>query len=64
VYDAHVDWVILIAGVAGLLVAGYGLVTLSVRAVRSRRYLDIAMAVAVAVAVVAVLVAFGDRLIR
>jgi hypothetical protein len=59
-----VDRLILIAGVAGLLVAGYGLVTLTVHAVRSRRYLDVVLAVAVAVAVVAVLVAFGDRLIR
>jgi hypothetical protein len=64
VYDAPVDWVILIAGVAGLLVAGYGLVTLVWHALRSRRYLDIAVAVAVAVAVVVLLVAFGDRLIR
>ena len=63
-YDASVDWVILIAGVAGLLVAGYGLVALATHAVRSRRYIDIALAVAVAVAVVALLVAFGDRLIR
>jgi hypothetical protein len=59
-----VDWVILIAGVAGLAVAGYGLVTLIVHAVRMRRYVDIAVAVAVAVVVVALLVAFGDRLIR
>jgi hypothetical protein len=64
VYDAPVDKVTLIAGVAGLLVAGYGLATLTVRAVRSRSYLDIVLATAVAVAVVALLVAFGDRLIR
>ncbi len=63
-YDASVDWVILIAGVAGLLVAGYGLVTVTTRAVRSRRYLDIVLAAAVAVVVVTVLVAFGDRLVR
>lgn len=58
------DWVILIAGVAGLLVAGYGLVTVTAHAVRSRRWVDIVLAAAVAVAVVALLVAFGDRLIR
>jgi len=58
------DWVILIAGVAGLLVAGYGLATVTMHAVRSRRLVEIVLAVAVAVAVVALLVAFGDRLIR
>ena len=45
-----VNWVILIAGVAGLLVAGYGLVTLVRHALRTRRYGDIAIAVVVAVA--------------
>jgi hypothetical protein len=64
VYDASVDWVILIAGVAGLLVAGYGLVTVTAHAVRARRYLDIVLAAAVAVAVVVLLIAFGDRLMR
>ncbi|HOU27857.1 MAG TPA: hypothetical protein PLJ89_05230 [Thermoleophilia bacterium] len=58
------DWVILIAGVAGLLVAGYGLVALTVHALRARRYGDIALGSAVAVAVVLLLIAFGDRLIR
>jgi len=58
------DWVILIAGVAGLLVAGYGLVALTVHALRVRRYGDIALGSAVAVAVVLLLIAFGDRLIR
>ena len=47
---AVVNWVILIAGVAGLLVAGYGLVTLTTHAVRARRYGDIAIGVAVVVA--------------
>ena len=61
---ALVNWVILIAGIAGLRVAAYGLVTLSAHAVRTRRYGDIAIAVAVAVLVVVLLVAFGDRLIR
>jgi hypothetical protein len=59
-----VNWVILIAGVAGLLVAGYGLVTLVRHAVRTRRYGDIAIALGVIVAVVVLLVSFGDRLIR
>jgi hypothetical protein len=59
-----VNWVILIAGVAGLAVAGYGLVTLVRSALRSRRYWDIVAAVAVVVIVVAGLIAFGDRLIR
>ena len=59
-----VNWVVLIAGVAGLLVAGYGLVTLVTHAVRTRRYWDIAIAIVVVVLVVVLLVAFGDRLIR
>jgi len=61
---AVVNWVILIAGVAGLLVAVYGLVTHNRNALRTHRYVDIAIAVAVVVAVVVLLVAFGDRLIR
>ena len=59
-----VNWVILIAGVVGLLVAGYGLVALVRHALRTRRYGDIAIAVVVAVGVVVLLVSFGDRLIR
>ena len=59
-----VNWVVLIAGVAGLLVAGYGLVALVRHAVRTRRYWDIAIAIVVVVLVVVLLVAFGDRLIR
>jgi hypothetical protein len=61
---ALVNWVILIAGVAGLLVAGYGLVALIRHALRTRRYGDIAIAGVVIVAVVVLLVSFGDRLIR
>ena len=61
---AVVNWVILIAGVAGLLVAVYGLVTLTRNALRTHRYVDIAAAAVVVVAVVALLIAFGDRLIR
>lgn len=59
-----VDWVILIAGVVGLLVAGYGLVTLVRGALRERRWQDIVVAVAVVAAVVVLLVAFGDRVVR
>jgi len=59
-----VNWVILIAGVVGLLVAGYGLVALVRHALRTRRYGDIAVAVVVTVGVVVLLVSFGDRLIR
>jgi uncharacterized membrane protein SpoIIM required for sporulation len=61
---ALVNWVILIAGVAGLLVAGYGLVALIRHALRTRRYGDIAIAVVVIVAAVVLLISFGDRLIR
>ena len=59
-----VNWVVLIAGVAGLLVAGYGLVALVRHAVRTHRYGDIVIAVVVIVAAVVLLIAFGDRLIR
>lgn len=55
---------ILIAGVAGLAIAGYGLVALSTDAWRRRQYLDIALGVAVAVAVVVLLVVYGDSLLR
>jgi hypothetical protein len=59
-----VNWVVLIAGVAGLLVAGYGLVALVRNAVRTHRYGDIVIALAVIVVAVVVLIAFGDRLLR
>lgn len=55
---------ILIAGVVGLAVAGYGLVTLALDAGRRRQYLDIVLAVALVVVVVYVLITFGDRLLR
>jgi hypothetical protein len=61
---AVVNWVILIAGVAGLAVAAYGLVILCRDSVRSRRYWDIAIAAAVVVGAVVLLVAYGDRLLR
>ena len=63
-YHGAVSVVILIAGLAGLAVAGYGLVTLSLDAARRRQYVDIAFAVAVAVVVAAALVLWGDRLLR
>lgn len=63
-YHDGVSVVILIAGIAGLAVAGYGLVTLSLDAVRRHHYLDIVFAVAVAAAVVVALVLWGDRLLR
>jgi len=56
--------VILIAGIVGLLVAGYGFVTLTIDAWRRRQYLDIALAAAVAIAIVVLLIAYGDRLLR
>jgi hypothetical protein len=59
-----VNWLILIAGVVGLGVAGYGLVALTMQAVRRRRYLDIVLAVAVALVTVVLLVTFGERIIR
>ena len=58
------DWVILIAGVVGLAVAGYGFVTLVLDARRSGQYLDIALAVVLVVVVVYVLLIFGDRLLQ
>jgi hypothetical protein len=59
-----VGWVILLAGVVGLAAAVYGFAALTVRAVRQRRYVDVALAVAVAGVVVALLIAFGDRLLQ
>jgi uncharacterized membrane protein SpoIIM required for sporulation len=64
VYHGAVNAVILIAGIAGLAVAGYGLFTLSLDASRRHQYVDIAVAVLVAVAVVALLILYGDRLLR
>jgi len=58
------DVVILIAGVAGLAVAAYAFVSLTVDAVRRREFLDVVAAVVVAIAVVYALIAWGDRLIR
>ena len=55
---------ILIAGIVGLAVAGYGLIALSTDAWRRRQYLDIALGVGVAVGVVVLLVLYGDSLLR
>jgi len=55
---------ILIAGIAGLAIAGYGLYALSTDAWRRRQYLDIVLGVGVAVAVVVLLVLYGDSLLR
>jgi hypothetical protein len=59
-----VNLVITIAGIVGLLVAGYGFVTLTIDAWRHRQYLDIVLAAGVALAFVALLIAYGDRLLR
>ena len=63
-YHEAVNAVILIAGIAGLVVAGYGLLTLGLDAARRRQYVDIAIAVVVAVAVVVLLILYGDTLLR
>jgi hypothetical protein len=57
-------WLILVAGIVGLLVAAFGFVALTVDAVRRRQYLDILLAIVVAIVVVSLLVAYGDRLLR
>lgn len=56
--------IILIAGVVGLGVAGYGLVALCLDAVRTRQYADVAVAAAIVVIVIVVLVFWGDRFLR
>jgi hypothetical protein len=59
-----VNLVILVAGIVGLVVAGYGFVALTIDAWRRRQYLDIALAAGVAIAIVVLLIAYGDRLLR
>lgn len=58
------NWVVIVAGVVGFAATAYGVVALSRRAVRRRRYLDILLAVVAAGAVIALLVAHGDRLLQ
>jgi hypothetical protein len=57
-------WVIPVAGIVGLLVAAFGFVSLTVRAIRRRQYADIPLAVVVVIVVVSLLIAYGDRLLR
>lgn len=64
VYHGRVNAVILIAGIAGLALAGYGFLTLTLDAARRREYADIAVAAAVAVGVIVALIFYGDRLLR
>ena len=63
-YHNGVNLVIVIAGIVGLVVAGYGFVALTIDAWRRRQYLDIALAAGVAIAIVVLLIAYGDRLLR
>jgi len=64
VYHGVVSVIILIAGIIGLGVAGYALVTLSLDALRKRQYSDVGVAVVFAAAVVVALVLWGDRFLR
>lgn len=57
-------WLILIAGIVGLLVAAFGFIALTVGAIRRRQYADIPLAVVVVIVVVSLLIAYGDRLLR
>jgi hypothetical protein len=59
-----VNLVITIGGIVGLVVAGYGFVTLSIDAWRRHQYLDIALAAGIGAAIIVLLVAYGDRLLR
>jgi hypothetical protein len=59
-----VNLVIIIAGIAGLAVAGYAFLALVRDSLRSRHYVDIVIGALVAAAVVYALVFYGDRLIR
>ncbi len=59
-----VNLVILIAGVAGLAIAGFGFVALTRDAARRHQWLDIALAAILVVVVVWFLLSFGDRVLR
>ncbi|HJW76843.1 MAG TPA: hypothetical protein VJ787_14470 [Thermoleophilia bacterium] len=56
--------VIIVAGVAGLAIAAYAFIDLTVSSVRRRRVLDIAIVVAAAAATIASLLVWGDRLLQ
>lgn len=58
------NWMVFLAGVIGILLAGFGFVSLAIDAKRHRHYGNLVVAVLVAVAVVTVLIAFGDRLVQ
>lgn len=60
----RVNWVIVIAGVVGLGVAGYGLFALAVNAWRRKVYGGLVVAVLVVVGTVTLLLSFGDRLLQ
>ncbi len=63
-YHGAVSVIILIAGIIGLGVTGYGLFTLSLDAVRKRQFVDVAVAVAIAAGAIVALVLWGDRFLR
>lgn len=60
----RVNWVILIAGVVGLGIAGYGLFALALSAWRRKDFVAIVVAVLVVVGTVVLLLSFGDRLLQ
>jgi hypothetical protein len=61
---SRTDLLIWIAGIGGLAIAAFGLVSLLVDAVRRRRPFEAAAAVAVATLVVWFLLAHGEVLLR
>ncbi len=56
--------VIIVAGVAGLAVAGYALVDVLFSAGRRRRLLDVLLLLAAAAAKIAALLTWGDHLLQ
>ena len=56
--------VIIVAGLAGLAIAAYAIVDLTVFSVRRHRVLDVAIVVAAAAATIAALLVWGDRLLQ
>lgn len=55
---------IALAGVVGIVLAGYAFAALTRRAVRDGRYLDLLLAMVVAAAVIVLLLRHGDRLLQ